>query len=199
MTDEQRDPLAHACELVGRFFYHFSRMEEQLNAAIARLFKLEGRYAQTVTALMNINAKIDAIAMALSQGKFSVNTEALIDDIRGMNHPVRTTVAHYVFEPEEDGVRFTRVTATRGKFKEEQPHLSKADFEDHYKELERLTGELKQIVTELKPDEVTWPIGAGWAEPSRAARFAVAQMSDFMLGSSEALLASQKDKGRRKR
>jgi len=40
MPDEPAPP-ARACELVGLFFYHFSRVEQQLDAAITKLFNLD--------------------------------------------------------------------------------------------------------------------------------------------------------------
>jgi hypothetical protein len=46
MSDEvppspsDRDPLRAACELVGRFQYHFSKIEAALNQGVARVLDL---------------------------------------------------------------------------------------------------------------------------------------------------------------
>jgi hypothetical protein len=53
-----------------------------------------------------------------------------------------------------------------------------------------LAAELKHIVPELKPDEVTWPVGAAWAIPERMT-FVIRELS---LGSPPALLESERNK-----
>jgi hypothetical protein len=56
-----REPLSLACELVGRFQYHFSRIERALDVGIARVLDLNEGAALIVCANMDIKKKIDTV------------------------------------------------------------------------------------------------------------------------------------------
>jgi hypothetical protein len=154
---ETNDPLARACELVGRFFYHFSRMELQLDTAIAKLFKLDPLYAPIVTANMNFVKKVDAVQCALSQGKFTIDSEATIKAIMDINNK-RVVIAHSTFEPEGNGVTFTRITANK-ELKAEPCSWNEMEFQVFFQRLESLESDLKKIIPELQPEKVVWPPG----------------------------------------
>jgi hypothetical protein len=42
-------PLEHACYLVGRFLYHFSRVEQKIDQAIIKLLAIDEKVAPAVT------------------------------------------------------------------------------------------------------------------------------------------------------
>jgi len=153
---ETNDPLARVCELVGRFFYHFSRMELQLDTAIAKLFKLDPLYAPIVTANMSFMNKVYALRSALTQ--LGIDADATIKDIITINDQQRVVIAHGAFEPEQNGVTFTRVTAKK-ELKAEPCNLKEAEFQAFFQKLEQLEGDLKKIIPELEPEKVVWPPG----------------------------------------
>jgi hypothetical protein len=159
---ETPDPLAHACELVGRLFYHFSRMELQLDAAIAKLFKLDPLYAPIVTANMSFMKKIDTVRCALSQGKFSIDAEKTINAIISINEKQRVVAAHYAFDPIPGGVEFAvefaRVTAKK-ELGTKSDRWTETQFRACFKQLEQLESDLKRIISELEPEKVVWPPG----------------------------------------
>jgi hypothetical protein len=64
---DKTDPPARACELVGRFFYHFGRVELQLDAAITKLFKLDPVYAPIITANIDFVRKLNIAETAARQ------------------------------------------------------------------------------------------------------------------------------------
>jgi hypothetical protein len=49
--NEQDDPLARACELVGRFLYHFGRVERKIDDAVTKLLGLNDKLTPVVTAI----------------------------------------------------------------------------------------------------------------------------------------------------
>jgi hypothetical protein len=79
---ETNDRLAHACELVGRFFYHFSRMELQLDTAIAKLFKLDPLYAPIVTAnIAEATARFEKAKAKAERDRVAQVLEQEADDV----------------------------------------------------------------------------------------------------------------------
>jgi hypothetical protein len=49
-NSDKQDPLAHACELVGRFLYHFGRVERKIDQAVIKLLDLSERRRMTSAA-----------------------------------------------------------------------------------------------------------------------------------------------------
>jgi hypothetical protein len=167
MTDGGTPDLAHACELVGRFFYFFSRVELELNNAVIKLFKLDPESGPIITANIDFIKKLYIVRAAVNyqqetgepKGRLTVDTAKTFKDITVMNDK-RQVVAHCAFEPEcSGGVQFKRTIAKK-ELKRDDPHWTKEEFEDRFKTLQRLEGELKQIINELKPDRIQWPSAA---------------------------------------
>jgi hypothetical protein len=165
---ETGEPLTRACELVGRFFYHFGRVDLQLDEAITKLFKLDPAYAPIITSNIDFVRKVNiveaAVALQANSGKpISVDVEKIFGTIRGMNNPPRQVVAHSPFEETKAGVQFKRTVAKGGELKAEDPLWTETKFEEHFKTLQRLEGELTQIIGELEPDRIKWPNAASLA------------------------------------
>jgi hypothetical protein len=148
----QRDPLNIACELVGRFQYHFSRIEDALNFGIAKVFDLNESATAVLVANTDFAKKADIIkAMAALQFTDDSSLNALLRRIHGLNNPHRQTVIHSTFSPEgTDSVKFKRTTA-RGKLSVREEVWTTADFERHFSEMEDMTSQLGKIIAELQP------------------------------------------------
>jgi hypothetical protein len=103
MMSKTDDPklLKRACELVGRFLYHFSRVEQQLDAAITKLFKLDSQYAPIVTANFDFYKKLQVVRCAVDlqtkAGKQIRNAKKTLGGIEAINND-RQVVAHSPFE-----------------------------------------------------------------------------------------------------
>jgi hypothetical protein len=161
MSDNQsapdNDPLAAACELVGRFLYHFSGVERRVDAAIAKLFELTDEATDILTANIDFNRKLNLIETIVDQQasekpeKWRSDATGLLNAIRQVNSPPRQIVAHSSFEPAENGsVRFKR-TVAKGKLKRDEPVWTKETFEKYFDDMDRHAAKLDQLVADLKP------------------------------------------------
>jgi hypothetical protein len=117
-ADAQPDPMTRSCELVGRFAYYFSRLEEQLNSSIIRLFKLEGEIADIITANIDFARKLNIVQSALNEQNASRERERVRKEIKKTFADISTVnmdrqiVAHSAFEPHKTGgVQFKRTVA----------------------------------------------------------------------------------------
>src|SRR5665647_2984701 len=113
MNDAKRnDPLSVACELVGRFQYHFSKIEKALDAGITKVFSLNDGASTVLVANIDFKKKADVVkAMAALQFKDDGSLDKLLSEILGINSSHRQTVIHSTFEPHDAGaVKFVRVS-----------------------------------------------------------------------------------------
>ena len=154
---ETHDPLAAACELVGRFLFHFSRVEREMDATIAKLFELEKNSADIITANIDFNKKIYLLQSVIAvqahekPTSWTESAEKLLSDIQGVNNPHRQIVAHSGFEPgpEKFSVRFKRTVAKAALVRHE-PVWTKDVFEGHFKKMSAFETELQKLRGELK-------------------------------------------------
>jgi hypothetical protein len=161
MSDNQSvpvyDPLGAACELVGRFLYHFAGVEQRINAAIAKLFELTDEAADILTANIDFNRKLYLIETMVGEqsaekpNKWRSGATDLLNAIRAINSPPGQIVAHSSFEPAENGsVRFKR-TEAKGKLKRGEPVWTKEQFEKYFGDMDGHAVKLDQLVADLKP------------------------------------------------
>jgi 3-methyladenine DNA glycosylase/8-oxoguanine DNA glycosylase len=165
-TIEEADPLARACELVGRFVYYFSRVEQQLDAAITKLFKLDPAYAPIVTANLDFYKKLQVVQCAVDlqtkAGMQITNAKRTLNRVAEVNND-RQVVAHSPFDAgDPDGVQFKR-TVAKGQLKIEACHWTEKEFEQRFKKLKRLEANLEQIIKKLEPKKIKWPPAANTA------------------------------------
>ena len=161
MIDNPR--LAKACELVGRFLYHFSRVEAQLDDAITALFKLEPNAARIIAANTDFNRKRyivqSAVDQLLKNQKFPLDAKDVTTTFNRIadENTERTVIAHSAIDPDpKDGVNFKRAVAKK-ELKVEDPYWPEKRFEQHFETLEKLESELREIISKLKPEQVIWP------------------------------------------
>jgi hypothetical protein len=165
MSDNQsapiNDPLGAACELVGRFLYHFAGVERRIDAAIAKLFELTEEATDILTANIDFNRKLNLIETIVDEQasekpkKWRADATDLLNAIRRINNPPRQIVAHSSFEPAENGsVRFKR-TEAKGKLKRVEPVWTKEMFEKYFADMKNYAVELDQLVAELKPVRIS--------------------------------------------
>jgi hypothetical protein len=153
-SPDDRDPLSVACELVGRFQYHFSKIETSINQGIAKLLNLNDIARDIVCANLDFVKKLNIIQTAIAY-QFVDKDEAAVSALKqalGINDPHRQTVIHSTFEPfGNDGVRFQRVIAKRGVIDRRPQEWDKARFENFCKQMETLAPEIERLIENLKP------------------------------------------------
>ena len=105
------DDLERACAQVGRFLYHFAKLENQIDVAFAKLFELDTSYAEIITGSVDfLRGTTWSPTATLQQTKEKEHgqVQETLSKVPAHNN-ARVVVAHSHFEPEGDGVRFTRV------------------------------------------------------------------------------------------
>lgn len=147
----QCDNLRLACELVGRFQYHFSKIEHALDVGIAKFLDLNEGAALIVCANMDTKKKIDTIQsiVRLQFEDKDKSIEKLLNKIAGINNPDRQTVIHSSFEANgADGVKFKRVLA-RGELDTKPITWTLKDFDVHFSKMEKAASDLEKLVAKI--------------------------------------------------
>lgn len=157
MNSEKPDPLTRACELVGRFNYHFGRLEERLNAAIAKLFRLDEVSADILTANIDFVRKVNIVRSAVVAQNASPAEKWLTKEIDeafsgvlGINTD-RQIVAHSSFEAHNTGgVVFDRLVA-RDKLVRNQIVWTEQQFAQRFERMRTLERELESVLRHIEP------------------------------------------------
>jgi hypothetical protein len=149
----KRDPLDVVCELVGRFQYHFSKIEAAMNLGIAKVLDLNDSAKDIVCANLDFMKKISIIRAAIAVQFVDKDNSvgAILDRAVAINNPDRQTVIHSTFEPHGDGVRFVRIMARDGKLTRQIHDWNRTRFTNAFGRMEVLAGELERVVADLKP------------------------------------------------
>jgi len=156
-TSALDDPLSAACELVGRFLYHFAAVEQRIDAAVAKLFELTDDGADILTANIDFSRKINLIETMVhlqasdKAPEWQKNATSLLNAIKGKNDPCRQIVAHSSFEPaENNSVRFKR-TVARGKLQRNETVWTKTMFDNHFADMDKYAIQLDGLIADLQP------------------------------------------------
>jgi hypothetical protein len=157
MPAEADSPPARACELVGRFLYHFSRIETELNAAVAKLFKLDEASADILTANIDFARKLNIVRSAVHEQNASPHEKWLTNEIKetfvgvlAMNTE-RQIVAHSSFRSHPDGgVVFTR-TMAREKLARSEVVWDEDKFAKFFKRMKELERGLDKVLRHIEP------------------------------------------------
>jgi hypothetical protein len=153
-TDMTSNDLDRACAQVGLFMYHFANLENQIDAAFAKLFELKDNTAQMINGsvdfLKRYNLVRTAVRYQVDENEYK-RLKEILTKVTDYNN-ARQVVAHSRFEPAGDGVKFTRVVARDGTVTIPDETWSKEKFETQYKAMQKTTRQLKdEIVAKVKP------------------------------------------------
>jgi hypothetical protein len=152
-SQNARDPLTIACELVGRYQYHFARIDRALDAGLVKVLNLNEAAANVLIANIDFYKKTNIIK-AVVQLQFVDKDgaiESLLNRIRGVNSPDRQTVIHSTFEPQgTNAVKFRRLVA-KDTLDVQEPVWTDKEFSQKYSQLENLAVELERLIESLEP------------------------------------------------
>ncbi len=139
------DPLSTACELVGRFLYHFAAVEQRIDAADILTANIDfSRKINLIETMVHLQASDKA-------PEWQKSATSLLNAIKGKNDPCRQIVAHSSFEPaENNSVRFKR-TIARGKLQRNEPVWTKMMFDNHFADMDKYAIQLDGLIAELQP------------------------------------------------
>ena len=96
------DPLEAACSLVGRFQYHFGRVEQKIDQAVIKLLNLDEKAAPIVTGSIAFASKLNLVRTSAHQQAVNEKDKQFADDtcngVFKINN-VRQIIIHSSFEP----------------------------------------------------------------------------------------------------
>jgi len=102
------DPLEAACSLVGRFQYHFGRVEQKIDQAVIKLLDLDDKAGPIVTGSVAFASKLNFVrTSAYEQAGNNKDKQCADDtcnDVFKINND-RQIVIHSSFEPAPSGWR----------------------------------------------------------------------------------------------
>jgi hypothetical protein len=160
MSNGSPDPKERAWTHVGRFMYHYARVEQKINQAVIKLTELDAKSAPVVE-LIDFAKKVDLIRKsAYGQTNNGPKDKAFAREVCKkafeMNN-YRRIVAHSSFEPAGDGVQFSRaVTSNKGEVVPLTEPWTEAEFEKIYTEMAALELEFNKLIELLKPAPTGW-------------------------------------------
>jgi hypothetical protein len=148
------DDLERACAQVGRFLYYFAQLENQIDEALAKLFRLDANSANMITGSVAFYKRFNLVRTAtlaqISDPKEQERVDKILNEVRKHNDG-RQVVAHSRFEPLDNGVKFTRVVAREGTVKIPPETWCEEDFENKYAAMQKLVQQLKEVMAQVKP------------------------------------------------
>jgi hypothetical protein len=166
-TSPQVDPLQHACLLVGRFLYHFARVEQKIDQAVIKLLSLDEKTAPIVASIDFVK-KLDNLvrASAYKELKDAKQEKEFAKKVCNRVHDVnrhRRIVAHASFEPAPGGgVLFSRPVTEKGSVRPVTEPWTADSFATLYQEMTALEADLDKLIQLIKPVEVP---NFGWYVP----------------------------------
>jgi len=162
-TSARANRLQQACLLVGRFQYHFARIEQKIDRGVIKLLDLDDKAGPIVTAVAYEQAtdyKTRRFVDRTCKDVFAVNID-------------RQRVIHSSFEPAPTGgVQFKRTIPREGRVRVDDQVWDDKKFDDQYTKMKKLDDDLHKLVDVIKPAPVegviTWL--SAISEPVRISR-----------------------------
>jgi hypothetical protein len=166
-NSDKQDPLARACALVGRFLYHFARVEQKIDQAVIKLLSLDEKTAPIVASIDFVKKLDDLVrASAYKELKDARNEREFAKEVCNRVHDVnrhRRIIAHASFEPAPGGgVRFSRPVTEKGSVRPVTEPWTHENFATLYAEMTALEADLDRLIQLIKPAEVP---NFGWYVP----------------------------------
>jgi hypothetical protein len=150
----QGDLLERACALVGRFQYHFGRVEQKINEAVIKLLDLDEKAGQIVTGSVDFAKKVNLVRTSASQQLSDAKNKQFAEDTCNAVFDINTTrqnVIHAAFEPVGDSVQFRRTVAKDGRVRVLDDLWDANAFDAQWKKMKALEDALNSLILKIKP------------------------------------------------
>ena len=166
-TSAQANRLQQACLLVGRFQYHFARIEQKIDQGVIKVLDLDDKAGPIVTASVDFAKKLNLLwAVAYKQATDDKGREFVdrtCKDVFAVNTD-RQRVIHSSFEPAPTGgVEFKRTVASHGRVSVDDRVWGDKEFDDQYTKMNTLADDLDKLIDVIKPAPV--PDVTLWMSP----------------------------------
>lgn len=152
-------PITRANEsqfaMIGRFLWHFSKIEDALDRGIQRMFELHEAPSRVIVANIDYSRKISILRSAIIEQSGSNKRKELKDLINPLKLAMeanndRIIVAHCSFTPVLSGIKFTRVVAKDG-LSIVEIEWSFDQFSEKFARMDRIALELENMVQGISP------------------------------------------------
>jgi hypothetical protein len=149
------DTLSRACAKVGCFLFHFAKLENQIDAGLARLFELDAIAAKIIRGSVDFFKRLNMLEtwtlIEIADLKERERVAKIFSGVKKQNDN-RQVIAHSAFAPTNDeGVEFSRVVARDGKITEPLETWSDKKFVEENEKIQKLVLELAAAVENIKP------------------------------------------------
>jgi hypothetical protein len=155
-NSDEEDALGRACALVGRFQYHFARVEQKVDQAVSKLLDLDDKAASIVTGSVDFAKKLNLVRTCAYQqaGNEADRNFAQVtcDAVFSVNND-RVFVVHSSFEAAANGVQFKRTVAKDGKVTAHDQTWDAERFWQSYQKMRTLQDDLDQLITRIAPTD----------------------------------------------
>jgi hypothetical protein len=165
-TSAEVDPLEQVCLLVGRFMYHFARVEQRIDRAVIKLLKLDEKCAPIV-GLLDFPRKVDDLVRANAVKQTTKRKDKdFVNDVCSRAHSVnryRRIIAHASFEPTSGGgVLFSRPVTEKGSVRPVTEAWTEDNFATLCTQMTTLEADLDKLIELVEPPDVP---SFGWYTP----------------------------------
>lgn len=148
----QLDPNVRCWALVGRFLQHWALMEAALKNAVAKALGLDLIQEAILTNNLQLRDKIHILRTAVDIASIHPGTERvrfkkILKDI-GEYSPTRNMMAHDVFAPHDDGVKFLIIKA-KGSLQFPTTNWGVKEFSEAYDKLMMFTESVEELQSKL--------------------------------------------------
>ncbi len=151
-------PLERACALVGRFLYHFGRIEQKIDQAIIKLLDVDDRGAPVITGSIDFAKKADIVRTCANRQASNDTDKEFAEATCSRVFAVsldRIIVAHSAFEPDPSGgVQFKRTVSRDGRVRILDPHWGEGKFGSAFAEMTELEARLDNLIQRIRPTEI---------------------------------------------
>jgi hypothetical protein len=151
-------PRRRACSLVGRFLYHFGRVEQKIDQAIIKLLDIDEKVAPAVTGGIDFAKKVNLVENCAKEQANNPGDEEFADNACNEVFKInddRQIVAHSSFEPASDGgVRFKRTVSKDGRVRPRDWGWTDSKFFEQYRKMSALESQLDRLIQLIKPTEI---------------------------------------------
>jgi hypothetical protein len=152
------ETLEAACSLVGRFQYHFGRIEQKIDQAVMKLLDLDDKAGPIITGSIDFANKLNFVRTSAYQQAGNDKDKQFADDTCDAVFKIndaRQIVIHSSFEPAPNGgVHFKRTVARQGRVRVYDKVWDDKAFSDHYSEMSKLEADLDRLIQLIKPTEL---------------------------------------------
>jgi|EndMetStandDraft_3_1072993.scaffolds.fasta_scaffold97396_5 hypothetical protein len=154
-SSNQSEGLERAYLLVGRFQYHFARVEQKVDQAVIKLLDLDDKAGSIVTGSVDFAKKLNFVRTAAYEqahnGKDQKFGEDTCNGVFAINTD-RQLVIHSSFEPAPDGgVQFRKTVAKDGRVRIDDQVWTDKEFSQRYEKMAALETDLNSLILLIKP------------------------------------------------